>query len=202
MIHRLPGPTGRIVRGAVLGLIGMALAAATPAAAQTAYTTAECRAQTGSNGKQKGQVTVHFAQGSGDVTLIAQGPAFIARVEVRVECKVAGDVLGLVTDAAVVFSTTVPNATFDGLPSGVSILVPGGTSTVTMSSTDPGLAAGQVSAQVGTETVTLVGSTNFDRENVYARTPELGSLALFGAGAAGMASYGLTRLRAGRRRRS
>lgn len=35
--------------------------------------------------------------------------------------------------------------------------------------------------------------------NVLAQTPELGSLALFGAGAAGMAGYALTRLRSRRR---
>jgi hypothetical protein len=43
------------------------------------------------------------------------------------------------------------------------------------------------------------GNDNGNNPPVVSATPELGSLVLFGTGAAGLASYALMRLRAGRR---
>jgi hypothetical protein len=59
--------------------------------------------------------------------------------------------------------------------------------------TGSGIAAG------GLPTNTFSGAPAFG-PGVWAQTPELDSLALFGTGALGLVGYGLTRLRAGRKR--
>ena len=152
-------------------------------------------------------------QSASNLTLFAQSDgSFTADVRVRVFCTDGGVDIGEVIGSRIQIGTTVPNTTVNGLtatsPAAAAIDVPTGITTLHLRSTDPGLSATQWFARVGSDTVTI--SLAFDQSvssgdspvqigRVFAQTPELDSLMLFGAGATGFAVYALTRRRARRR---
>jgi hypothetical protein len=150
-------------------------------------------------------------QSAQNLTLVAQADGtFTADVQVRVFCKRGSVDIGDVAGSKIQVSTTVPNTSINGVDasSPVTIDVPTGLTTVHISSTNPGLAAHQWFARVGSDTtfvsIAFDRSVSFDDSpvqigRVFAQTPELDSLVLFGAGAVGMGGYALSRLRARRR---
>lgn len=195
--HRFP-PAARAGWPIVLGLIGMALTAAPPAAAQAALTQQECETQ--------GQVTVHFPHGYGEATLVAQPDGtYAGTIEVYADCKLS-NVKGSATRPPVLGVTVVLTTTLAGATISPPRALTGADGRASFVVTAPStiLAAGVVSAQVGEEIVTVASGLNLganDTEKLWAQTPELSSLALFGAGSAGLAGYGLLRLRTVRRGR-
>jgi hypothetical protein len=153
--------------------------------------------------------------GEANILLTAQlDGSFAGPVTIRVFCRDAsgidiGDVLG----SRVTVTTNVPNTTFDGQPaaSGASATIdlPLGTKTIMVVSTDPGLAPGISFARVGSQTTitTVVFSTTVPggwgpegRTTVFARTPELSSIALLASGGVGAFGYFVIAARSKRRR--
>lgn len=147
-----------------------------------------------------------------NLTLTAQPDGtFATDVKVRAFCVRDNVDIGNVANAEVRVWTSVTNTTANGqnavFPHGAVISMPDGTAVVRLVSTDPGLADGQWFARVGSQfmiVTTAFGSgverygSPFQGGSVFARTPELSSLALFGVGGFGAAGYALTRLRARR----
>jgi hypothetical protein len=193
----------RAVQGLVvaIGLTGLASVSSLPVAAQSA-----CQ---GSGG----EVLVEFlgAGTSNTVLMQQQSGAYEGEVRVRVYCGLTGEVI---PNAQVEIESTLPgDAVLDPttgnwvpMSSPVAISVPAGERLITIRSSDPLLSAPNYRARVGTSTVTVVGAfgqalpgNEFPTATgmIWAQTPELGSLALFGAGAASLVGYGLTRMRAG-----
>lgn len=186
---------------AALGLASLALWTASPAAAQSACQSGD------------GEVLVEFlGTGTSNTVLMEQidGTTYQGDLRIRVYCGIDGQ---LVPDATVELSTTVPSdavldpATNTWLPidGAVKISVPSGERVLSIRSTEPNLLGTNWKVKVGTNTVTVVGAFGKTLSGneyptatgmVWAQTPELGSLALFAAGAAGIGGYGLTRLRA------
>jgi hypothetical protein len=147
-----------------------------------------------------------------NLTLFQQSDgSFTTDVRVRVFCMKAGVDLGEVTGSQIRISTTVPNTTVNGIDAtgiGATINIPSGIASLQLRSTNPGLSSSQWWARVGSDTMSV--SLAFDQAvsaddspvqigRVFAQTPELGSLLLFGSGAAGFAGYAITRRRARRR---
>jgi hypothetical protein len=182
--------------GTALGLASLGFVVAnSPAAAQSACF--------------DGSVKVEFlGVGTSNTIIMEQIDGnYEGQVRVRVYCGADGQ---LIPNATVDMSTDVPNSTVNGLPAtdpaAVSLSIPSGEQLVTLRSTDPDLSGWK--AKVGTNTVTVTGAygqslnpSDYPTASgaIWAQTPELGSLALFGSGAAGMAGYVLTRLRARRK---
>jgi hypothetical protein len=194
-------------RFGVMGLIGalaLALATASPAGAQTACTTSS------------GQVMVEFlGVGTNNTILMEQlDGAYQGDVRVRVYCGIDNQ---LVPNSVVRMSTTVPNSfvrtdastnTWVAAtePAYAEVSLPSGEGIVSIKSPDPGLTGWK--ARVGASTVTvtnafgqpLSGTGGYPTASgaIWAQTPELGSVALFGTGALGMAGFALLRWRARR----
>lgn len=198
----------RILRRVLTGVAGAALTVALGGTALADPAPNNC-------GSSSMSVGVQFLalQSAQNITLVA-GPdgTFSADVRVRVFCQHNGVDLGEVTGSHVVIVTTVPGTTANGLgataPHYATIDLPSGVGNVHLASTDPGLAPGQVFARVGWEAtvVTVAFAQHIDLDDspvqigrVYAATPELDSILLFGSGAVGVAGYALTRVRAKRR---
>jgi hypothetical protein len=131
------------------------------------------------------------------------------QVTIRVFCSLNGQDLGEVTNAEVAITSTVPNVTFDGKPATTSnpahIDLPLGMETVTIAAPQSTLAVNQFFARIGENNVVTVEAYNQEvptgyglnmNGNVFAATPELDSLALFGSGAVGLAGYVVMRRRA------
>jgi hypothetical protein len=155
---------------------------------------------------------VEFLGISGSNITLAQRAdgSFAGSVIIHVFCTDAyGNPVGDVTDGQVSITTNVPNTTFDGKATPASIDLLTGSKIISVVSTDPGLAPGQFSARVGSQTATATvafGSTVPDgygpkvTTNIFARTPELSSIALLASGGVGAAAYLLVAARARRRR--
>jgi hypothetical protein len=154
--------------------------------------------------------------GAANITLATQNDgSFAGSVIVRVYCTdEAGNFASYVSNAQVSIVTNVPNTTFDGhvATTGSPALVdlPLGFKTITVTSTDPGLAPGVASARVGDQTATTTlafgqavpkGNEVTVKTNIFARTPELSSIALLASGGIGAAGYVLLAARSKRRRR-
>jgi hypothetical protein len=180
-----------------VGLVGLVLVSTTPAAAQSAC-------------QDGGNVLVEFlGVGTSNTVLMAQvAGGYEGQVRVRVYCGADGT---LVPNSAVEMWTNVPNSSINGTPATesdpVTVRLPSGEDLVWIRSDNPDLSGWK--ARVGTNTVTVIGAygSTIDPKDyptasgaIWAQTPELGSLALFGSGAAGMAGYGFMRLRAARSR--
>jgi hypothetical protein len=185
----------------VVGVAGIGVVGVVPVSAQSA-----CGGP--------GNVAVEFlGVGTSNTILMEQAGGFQGDVRVRVYCGTDGS---LVPNSTVALSTSVPNSSVI-LPSGThdatepavaTVPLPTGEALISIRSSDPNLNGWK--AKVGTNTVTVTGAygTNLNPSDyptasgaLWAQTPELSSLALFGSGALGMAGYGLARLRAMRRRR-
>jgi hypothetical protein len=174
-----------------------------------------------------GTVAVQFLalQSAQNVTMLAQPDGSYARtMRARAYCTDSADPpndIGEVTNAQVAVWIDA-NPGLDILVNGQSatnrdapvlINAANGFADITISSTDPDIldvSTGQWKAKVGRNNVVIARAFNSAIPSgdapeqsgaLWAQTPELGSLALFGAGAAGMAGYALTRLRAGFGRR-
>jgi len=195
---------GHVQRAAavVVGLASLGVVSTIPVSAQSA-----CQGPDG--------VQVEFlGVGASNTILYEEAGGFRGDVRVRVYCGADGS---LIPNSTVSLSTTVPNSAVI-LPGGAeqpasdpavaTIAVPTGETLVTIKSSDPDLNGWK--ARVGKSTVTVTGAYGtalspadypLAEGALYAQTPELSSLALFGSGALGMAGYGLTRLRAMRRRK-
>jgi hypothetical protein len=201
MLNRNRGHVQRAA-AAVVGLASLGVVSTIPVSAQSAC-------QDGSN------VLVEFlGAGTSNTIMFEQTDGFQGDVRVKVYCGADNTP---VPNATVTLSTTVPNS-FVIVPGGAPqpatspataiVSVPTGDTLVTLKSSDPDLTGWK--AKVGTNTIVVTGAYGTSlAENdyptatgqLYAQTPELSSLALFGSGALGMAGYGLTRLRAMRRRK-
>jgi hypothetical protein len=184
------------------GLAGVALLSATPAAAQ-----GSCMSG--------GAIQVEFlGVGTSNTIIMEQiDGAFQGDVLVKVYCSLDGSPI---PNAQISMETTVPNS-FVSYPSGspwqpatdpsaATMVLLSGQGQVTIRSNDPGLNGWKAVVGATTVTVTGVGGQVFAASDypsaggkIWAQTPELGSIALFGAGAAGMAGYALARLRQRRR---
>jgi hypothetical protein len=156
-------------------------------------------------------VAVAFiGEAEGNIMLTAQldgtssGP-----VTVRVFCNDQfGTDIGEVLNSKVTITTGF-NATFDGQPSGTTFDLPTGIRTLTVVSTDPGLAPGVFFAKVGEQTTAATvafgqtipaGSGPKITTSIFARTPELSSIALLASGGAGALGYLALRARSRRRK--
>lgn len=203
MLRHTSALTARAGWGAVIGLVSMMAVAASPAAAQSSA------CLNGSN------VIVQFlGTGTGNTIIFEQlNGEFQGQVRVFVFCNAD---FQLVPNSMVTLTSTIPNSfvladpannTWVPASTGAQVSLPSGTGLITIKSANPNLTGWQ--AQVGSTTVTVTQAFGQPlstilptaQGGVWAQTPELGSLALFGAGAAGMAGYALTRLRAGIGRR-
>jgi len=130
------------------------------------------------------------------------------QMTIRVFCMQGTTDLGEVTNAQVSITSTVPDVAVDGQPatgSGALINLPLGIQTVTITAPQSTLTPDTFFARVGGNTVVTVeaygqsvpsGYSLNMNGNVFAATPELDSLALFGSGAIGLAGYLLLRRRA------
>lgn len=153
--------------------------------------------------------------GAANITLALQNDGtYAGPVIIHVYCTADdGSFAGDVANSQVAITTNVPNTTFDGHASTLSspaiVNLPLGSKTIIVSSTDPGLAPGVAFARVGNQTAiaTLAfgqsvpdGYAPSVTTNIFARTPELSSIALLGSGAVGAAGYVLLVGRSKRRR--
>jgi hypothetical protein len=216
------GMVARSAMGAGLALAVMVLAAVSPAMAAPAPNNCD--------GTGTIAVQLLALQSAQNATMMAQTDGSYTRtIRVRVFCNGDQDPpndIGEVINAQIAFWIDLtgkdvdPNleiyvgeksATNAGEP--VLVDAPDGFADVKLRSSDPDildLANGQWRAKLGTSNTIVTRAFGADISsddspglsgNLWAQTPELGSLALFGAGAAGMAGYALTRLRSGFGRR-
>jgi hypothetical protein len=188
----------------LVGALALAMVTASPAGAQTACTTSS------------GQVMVEFlGVGTNNTILMEQlDGAYQGDVRVRVYCGIDNQ---LVPNSVVRISTTVPNSFVRTDPSTntwiaatepayAEVSLPTGEGIISIKSPDPGLTGWK--ARVGASTVIVTnaygqpvaGTGGYPTASgaIWAQTPALGSVALFGTGALGMASYALFRWRARR----
>lgn len=153
--------------------------------------------------------------GAANITLAAQSDGtYGGSVIVHVYCTdAAGAFAGDVPNSQVGITTNVPNTTFDGLVATLSspalVDLTSGFKTIFVSSTDPGLAPGTAFARVGNQTAIATvafgqtvpgGYAPSVTTNIFARTPELSSIALLASGGVGAAGYVLLAARSKRRR--
>ena len=204
----------RFAIGAAVGFATLAVCSALPTAAAPAPD--NCGQPNFSIG-----VAYLSLQSATNVTMMAQLDGSYARdVTARVFCTDdTGKDIGEVTGSQIkVWVDSTKDIRVNGAQatsaSPAILSAPDGFVTFTISSTDPNLlntASGEWRALVGRDTSliavafgTTVGANETPGQwgNIWAQTPELDSLALFGTGALGMAGYGLTRLRAARGTRS
>jgi hypothetical protein len=202
VIDRAWSALTRTGRAAILGASFLALVSASPAAAQAAC-------QDGSN------VRVEFlGVGTSSSILMAQtdGTHYQGNVRVRVYCEGDGALIPNSTIQLTTNTTAPGDAVFnpltgqwESLANPVQVFLPTGELVVSLRTDDPNFAPGQWKAFIGSNTVTVTGAFGVPvatggypiaTGGLWAQTPELSSLALFGTGAVGMAGYALTRLRA------
>lgn len=203
MIDRLRSLAKRTGWAAVLGASSLALVAVSPAAAD-----GDCPVD------QIGIV-------ASNSTLMAQtdGTWFQGEIEIQVFCKkkstlIPNSTIQIMSDTTKSGGDEVLNDEGKWIPledpAAAIISVPTGQRLISIRTTDPNFKVGDWRVKVGTHTVKVASANGVPMDiddmawaggNVWAQTPELGSLALFGTGAAGMAGYALTRLRARRGRR-
>lgn len=154
--------------------------------------------------------------GAANITLVGQPyeAGFSGPVTLRVYCvDQDGADIGDVAGSQVAITTNVPNTTFDGQPatfgSPAIIDLALGRRTIVVFSTDPGLAPGVAFARVGSQV--SIATLAFGQKvpdgyapsvgtNIFARTPELSSIALLASGGAGALGYVVVAARARRRR--
>ncbi len=196
---------------------GWRIVAACCVAASIGLFAGEARAAAPSNcGQGDSTVAVAFVGISeANILLTAQvNGSFSGPVTIRVFCRDGSGVdIGEILGSQVTVTTNVPNTTFDGqAASGGSVAtidLPLGTKTITVVSTDPGLAPGVSFARVGNQTTTttlvfsstvLGGSGPINGSTIFARTPELSSIALLASGGVGALGYFVMTARAKRRR--
>jgi hypothetical protein len=137
--------------------------------------------------------------------------AYQGDVRVHAYCGLDGQ---NVPNATITISTTVANSFIllggtwqpATAPASVAIFLPTGEAVITIRSTNPNLTGWK--AMVGTNTVTVTGAYGQPLPDnayptasgsIWAQTPELASIALYGTGALGLAGIMLARLRARRR---
>lgn len=209
----------RVRLAASLSVFALAVLSAAPASAQSTSTNA-CTTS-------GGQVSVQFLQiGGGNGQIVAQPDgSFVGPLGVRVYCSLDD---GDIPNVQVALLTSVPRTRINGQPAScantytgpatniyipdptcapVRVSLPTGRGTVSVSSNNPGLQSWEWFARVGFDQVTVLSANGQDVKGlpnltggIWAQTPELDSIALFGTGALGMAGYGLMRLRLLRRR--
>ncbi len=188
---------------AVASLVGASLWlwAASPAAAQSSA----CLNGTG--------VLVEFlGVGTSNTIIMEQiDGAYQGDVRVHAYCGLDGQ---NVPNTSVTISTTVANSsvlvgnTWQPVtaPASVAISLPTGEAVITIRSTNPNLSGWK--AMVGTNTVTVTGAYGHPLPDnayptasgaIWAQTPELASIALYGSGALGLAGVVLARWRMRRR---
>jgi len=207
MIDRVCSGLTRTVWAAIVSVSLLTVMTAAPAAAQGAC-------QDGSN------VMVEFlGVGTSSTILMAQtdGTHFQGDIRVRVYCGLDGSLIPNSTIQLSTNTTAPGDAVFNpltgqwqSLSSPVQISLSTGELVISLRTEDPNFAAGQFRAAIGTNTVTVTGAYGVTLPGnglpmatggLWAQTPELSSLALFGTGVAGMAGYALTRLRASKGQR-
>jgi hypothetical protein len=195
---------------------GRRIAAALCVAASLGLFAGQARAAAPTNcGQADATTAVAFVGLSeANITLTAQPDgSFAGPVTIRVYCvSASGADIGEVLGSQVTVTTNVPNTKFDGQAasggSTATIDLPLGTKTMTVVSTDPGLAPGVSFARVGTDitTATMIfsasagGSGPAGTTTIFARTPELSSIALLASGGVGAFGYFLIAARSKRRR--
>jgi hypothetical protein len=189
---------------AAMGLLAMGLVSAAPASAQQVATS--CDQSNESLG-----LAVEPAGTKVTVTAQADG-TFTGSLFIRVYCwDFVNDVdLGNVPNAQVSITTSALRTTFDGEPAtdtqGALINLPTGSASIPVVTTDPAL-SGLAFGQIGFNTVvdTMAFGTPVSTSDqftwtgkIFAQTPELDSLVLFGSGGASLAGYLLLRRRSRR----
>lgn len=149
------------------------------------------------------------------VSVGRSGSSYVLQLTARVLCKDAsGADVGEVLDSGFQFWTTLDRTFVNGQPvageaNAATISTPDGFASFSVMSPDPTVSAtvrllGTLPAGMVATFNTWVDSGNSPLQvgAIFVRTPELSSLALFGAGAAGLAGYAVTRARSLRGRRS
>lgn len=216
MINRVRSALAQTAWAFLLGVSTLAVVTTSPAAASPAP----------NNCDGTGTLAVELLglRSAVNATMMAQTDgSYATNVQVRVFCTSdTGADIGEVSNAQVaIWIELAPGRTgvikingqvaTEAAPATIS--APEGIVEVTISSTDPNIlniAQGEWRAKVGYEwsavasafgTAVDPGDSPLMRGTLWAQTPELSSLALFGTGAAGMAGYALTRMRAFRKRR-
>lgn len=142
------------------------------------------------------------------------GGLFYRDITARVMCLDSnqGD-LGEIPNSVVSIWTNVPSTTVNGQPANdpnhpVQVNAPDGFAHMQIISSAPDLTGGAFTAKVGQDTMWVYQAFNqlvpsgwspIQIGNVWASTPEMDSVLLFGSGAAGMVSYALLRRRASRK---
>lgn len=137
---------------------------------------------------------------------------YAGQVTVRVFCMQGTTDLGEVANAQVAITTSAPGVSFDGQPATsttpATISLPLGIKVVDIVADQDTLAPDQFFARVGGDTISTVAAYGSSvpagynltmTGNLFAATPELDSLVLFGTGGLGLAGYALLRRRARRR---
>lgn len=213
-------------------LLGAAFLAATPASAAPTLSASECASQSGAvsvravaisqgetitlyefNGGFMGQSSIEvFCRRQSDGANL--GGIQNAKVQITINPTASGvtassfQISGLngvvTTDVGSNHGNPVVVGPFDG-NAAIQIFSPAGILPAGIAAEDVGMQFQVVSAAFGAPlTDPLTGSTLHPGTmgDILAQTPELDSLALFGTGALGMLAYGLTRVRAARRRDS
>jgi hypothetical protein len=134
------------------------------------------------------------------------GGLYAAQIDSVVDCvSASGQTIGQVPATYEVWTEGVNGVFINGSPSQSHQTVPAPGSLIVTYPQNVNLSQIQWFANIGGSGVQAFngwvssGSSPLQLGNILARTPELGSLALFGAGAAGMAGYAVTRFRARRR---
>jgi hypothetical protein len=154
--------------------------------------------------------------GTQNTTLMAEtdGVHYQGDVLVRVTCSgvlVPGATVELKSDiTAPDDEIYIPGTGWVSLAQPQQITLPTGELLVSLRTKTPNFKPGEWKVKIGSQTATVIGAPGLvvpygggpeATGKLWAQTPELSSLALFGTGAAGMAGYALTRLRAFRGRR-
>jgi len=194
--------------GAILGLMGLLLVTAAPALANHTTGPAPNNCD-GSPGDSVAVALLGIAPGQ-NVELVSQpdGVTYAASVAIEAFCAQSGGApTGWIAGADITIALSGAGGTVitvNGLPSPQTLITgPTGQLAFTLATTNP--SSLNLNISIGTHTELLVrafgkpvaGPGLFG--NIFARTPELGSIALFATGAAGMAGYAVARLRSRRR---
>lgn len=198
-----PGVRGATLRvGPVLGAVVLLLISALPASAAPAR----------DNCTRAGdQMDVWFQT----VSVGQAGGSYVLQLTARVLCRDAsGADVGEVLNSGFQFWTTLDRTFVNGQPvtgeaNAATISTPEGVASFSVMSPDPTVSAtvrllGTLPPGMVPTFNTWVDSGNSPLQvgSIFVRTPELSSLALFGAGAASLAGYAVTRARSLRGRRS
>jgi hypothetical protein len=194
-----------------LGLVGMALISAIPASAAATTTTADCQAGGGAVRISGQDVALSAGPGAGGVPFTGDG-------QFSITCVGGSHNTALVTDKSLeLTATSTASVPGGGTPSfilsGADIATAGnpvitnvltsGTTTIHVESDTPdlNLIVQTPDSGVGLLSQVVTGSARSVTNLIFAQTPELDSIALFGTGAVGMIGYAMMRMRAARGRR-